>query len=48
MLTIMIGTTAMNRIIAMALARPKFRNMNISENIRFAMTSVSNRPPVMT
>ena len=38
----------MNRIVAIAAARPKFPNTNISENIRFAMTSVSWLPPVIT
>ena len=48
MFTIMIGTTARKRITAIADARPKFRKVNISANMRLARTSVSKRPPVMT
>ena len=43
MFTIMIGMTAMNRIVAIALATPKFRKMNISATIRLARTSEETR-----
>ena len=44
----MTGVTAISRMIASALARPAFRKVNISWNMRFAITCVSNCPLVIT